>query len=163
MTEVPKTFHDAIIITRRLGFRYLWIDCLCIIQDSINDWKAESARMGTYFRCSDLTIAASDSVNAHSGCFRNRAGLLVRPCKIWARGPADLNGNPKPTYAFGDGGSESIGNNTLSGRAWVSQESLLAPRTLLFDSNGIAWKCLTTECSENHLQGGERNTVPARH
>jgi hypothetical protein len=29
-----KTFQDAIIITRKLGFQYIWIDALCIIQDS---------------------------------------------------------------------------------------------------------------------------------
>lgn len=31
--ELPKTFRDAICVTRALGVRYLWIDSLCIIQD----------------------------------------------------------------------------------------------------------------------------------
>jgi hypothetical protein len=31
---LPKTFQDAIHVTRRLGFRYLWIDALCIIHNS---------------------------------------------------------------------------------------------------------------------------------
>lgn len=35
--ELPANFRDAITITRRLGFRYLWIDSLCIIQDSRED------------------------------------------------------------------------------------------------------------------------------
>lgn len=30
---IPKTFQDAISLTRKLGIRFLWIDSLCIIQD----------------------------------------------------------------------------------------------------------------------------------
>ena len=40
-----KNFQDAVIITRTLGFKYLWIDSLCIIQDSPEDWNRESAQM----------------------------------------------------------------------------------------------------------------------
>lgn len=31
--ELPKTFQDAVLVTRALGVQYLWIDTLCIIQD----------------------------------------------------------------------------------------------------------------------------------
>lgn len=34
LSTLPKTFQDAVILTRSLGVRYLWIDALCIIQDS---------------------------------------------------------------------------------------------------------------------------------
>lgn len=37
MGVLPKTIADAIEITRRLGFRYLWMDSLCIVQDSMED------------------------------------------------------------------------------------------------------------------------------
>src|SRR5450755_2564024 len=37
--RLPNTFRHAVSITRRLGFRYLWIDSLCIIQDSEGDWR----------------------------------------------------------------------------------------------------------------------------
>jgi hypothetical protein len=33
--RLPKTFRDAILLTRRLGIRYIWIDSLCIIQDDV--------------------------------------------------------------------------------------------------------------------------------
>lgn len=41
--DLPKTFQDAITITQQLGIGYLWIDSLCIIQDSPKDWKKEAS------------------------------------------------------------------------------------------------------------------------
>lgn len=37
-SQLNKTFLDAIEVCRHLGVRYLWIDSLCIIQDSLEDW-----------------------------------------------------------------------------------------------------------------------------
>ncbi len=37
-SELPPTFQDTIFITRKLGLQYLWIDSLCIIQNSPEDW-----------------------------------------------------------------------------------------------------------------------------
>jgi len=33
--DLPQTFQDAVIVTKELGLRYLWIDSLCIIQDDM--------------------------------------------------------------------------------------------------------------------------------
>lgn len=30
--DLPRTFRDAVVVTRKLGQRYLWIDSLCIIR-----------------------------------------------------------------------------------------------------------------------------------
>ena len=46
LTELPRNFRQAIQATKILGFRYLWIDSLCIIQDSIEDWRKRSCRNG---------------------------------------------------------------------------------------------------------------------
>jgi hypothetical protein len=37
-SDLPRTFQDAISVTRRLNIRYLWIDTLCIIQVSFLRW-----------------------------------------------------------------------------------------------------------------------------
>jgi hypothetical protein len=49
LQEIPPTFKDAVEITRRLGIRYLWIDALCIIQDSPTDWAEESVKMAEIY------------------------------------------------------------------------------------------------------------------
>ncbi|KAG9246096.1 hypothetical protein BJ878DRAFT_417674, partial [Calycina marina] len=42
--DMPNTFKFAIEITRNPGMQYLWIDSLCIVQDSQNDWAQETAK-----------------------------------------------------------------------------------------------------------------------
>lgn len=69
---LPKTFQDAIKITRRLGIKYLWIDCLCIIQDDPDDWEREASAMSHVYRNSYLTISASASKDSYDGCFPKR-------------------------------------------------------------------------------------------
>lgn len=69
---LPKTFEDAIQITRRLGVKYIWIDCLCIIQDDQQDWEREASDMARIYRDSYFTISASGSSDSHSGCFPRR-------------------------------------------------------------------------------------------
>jgi hypothetical protein len=69
MGILPPLFRDAVLITRRLNYRYLWIDSLCIIQNSKSDWQIESAEMGYIYRNAVFTIAAeaaADSENASS-------------------------------------------------------------------------------------------------
>src|SRR5256885_16010047 len=55
-SHFPKTFQHAILICRGLGVNYLWIDSLCIIQDSEEDWALQSARMTDVYSNSWLKI-----------------------------------------------------------------------------------------------------------
>jgi hypothetical protein len=59
ITELPKTFQDAIQLSRRLNNRFLWIDSLCIIQDSKEDWLKESVVMGDIYKHALCNIAAT--------------------------------------------------------------------------------------------------------
>lgn len=74
MEDIAPTFRDAIKVTRQLGFRYLWIDSLCIIQDDEEEWKRESRIMGDIFTGACVTIAAVDSVDQNG----TDHGMLLR-------------------------------------------------------------------------------------
>lgn len=54
---LPGTFRDAVFFAQHLGFRYLWIDALCIVQDSTSDWLQESQIMGDIFMNAKVTFA----------------------------------------------------------------------------------------------------------
>jgi len=77
--SLPLTFQHAIMATVRIGLPYLWIDSLCIVQDSSMDWEQESAIMGDIYRGSVCTIAASRS---EKGLFSSRNPLEALPCQL---------------------------------------------------------------------------------
>jgi hypothetical protein len=66
-SRLPKTLQDAIYMTRYLGIRYIWIDCLCIIQDDSADWQREAASMAGVYSNSWLTIAAARAADSSEG------------------------------------------------------------------------------------------------
>lgn len=68
-SDLSSTFQDAIIITQRLGIDFLWIDSICIIQDSIEDWAREFAKMTKVYLNSAVTIAADGEENENGGCY----------------------------------------------------------------------------------------------
>jgi hypothetical protein len=47
---LSKGIRDAIMITRDLGFRYLWVDALCIVQDNVDDKISKINKMGLVYR-----------------------------------------------------------------------------------------------------------------
>ncbi|CZR40426.1 uncharacterized protein FPRO_05326 [Fusarium proliferatum ET1] len=65
--NLPRTFRDAITVTRKLGFTYLWIDSLCIIQGDKVDWERESSNMASIYSKGILNLAASYSPDSHGG------------------------------------------------------------------------------------------------
>jgi hypothetical protein len=75
---LPQTLQDAILIVRWMGIEYIWIDCLCILQDSRKDWEHEAARMAHVYSNAYLTIAASRA--EHSG--KGFLGLRTIPSPL---------------------------------------------------------------------------------
>lgn len=80
-----RTFQDAITLTRHLGLKYIWIDSLCIVQDSVADWEVELARMGAVYRHATFTIAASRAADGTAGLFRE----VSQTPYIWRRNSYD--------------------------------------------------------------------------
>ena len=72
-SSLPATFRDAIIVARRLGIRYLWIDSLCIVQDSQADWDIEFMKMPEIYQYANVTIAAAATKDSHGGILVERA------------------------------------------------------------------------------------------
>lgn len=152
--ELPQTFIDAVHLTRRLGIRYLWIDALCIIQDSESDWQDQAGVMGEVYRSSFLNIAATRGVNPNAGLFVQRSSVLVTPLRVAVGSP-----DPEPTETYYDVGDESdkwarqILASTLCTRGWIVQERLLAPRVVHFGKEQIFWECVENRTCEESAYG----------
>ena len=150
--SLALTFRNAITVTRRLGIQYLWIDSLCIIQDSPADWLHEGTLMGKVYKYSHCNIAATGAPDGQHGLFTARDPNMIRPLKVrfleevqkektvsrrltLEQRALDRLGraHSKQTYAEWhdivdpDMWTKSINQAPLNRRAWVAQE---VPATL---------------------------------
>jgi hypothetical protein len=79
---LPKTLLDAVHVTYRLGFRYLWIDALCIIHDSPEDLQKEISQMGSIYEASTITVFAEAGDDADAGLSVSRDPHSSKLCKL---------------------------------------------------------------------------------
>ncbi|VUC26302.1 unnamed protein product [Clonostachys rosea] len=145
---LTPTFIDAIHATLCLGYHYIWIDSLCIIQDSVDDWTKESQKMGVYYSNSVCNLAASKASNDGGGLFADRDPFAAKSCIV-----QETWRNTSPQFTFNvhdnmDQFGENVYGCELGNRGWVFQETLLAPRVLYFGSDQIYWDCLCLRACE---------------
>jgi hypothetical protein len=155
--SLSKTFQDAILAVKSLGSQYLWIDALCIIQDSEEDWRYEAARMSDIYARSYCNIAATDALNGE-GCLVDRAVSMVRPCLIDGSAFTKVAAVPY-TVAYDDFWSMNLLNAPLHQRGWVLQERLLSPRTIHFGNEQILWECRGGTACESYPRGIPKQLV----
>jgi hypothetical protein len=148
--DLPKTFRESIIVARRFSIRYLWIDSLCIIQNSVRDWNQESAQMYNVYAHSSCNIAASASAGPEGGLFRAREPRDVRPGLVEVG--ATKSGR-KTFYLTDTNYMARHISGPLDRRGWVFQERLLAPRVLHFTEHQIIWECFTENKCEAFPKG----------
>ena len=146
MSQLPTTFRDAIEVTRKMNIPFIWIDSLCIIQNSPGDkdWIKESAKMQHIYRNSFLNLAAGASPDSSGGLFRRRDPLSLVPWSI----SIGENGHLTRSYESEYTNSRNKTKLVLYTRGWVLQEQLLAPRTLIFGQEQLHWECSTGQGSE---------------
>lgn len=58
-STTPRTVEDAVVVTRRLGYRYLWVDEYCIDQQDKQKQHIQISQMDEVYRGADLTIVAA--------------------------------------------------------------------------------------------------------
>lgn len=122
---LSKTIQHGIIMTRKLGYKYLWADCLCIIPASPEDWKREASQMAAIYRNATLTLSASVCESADAGLFD------PNPVKYQLRLHArSLEGIPVASFSNVVRSSPTfesdVRHGTLSNRAWFLQERPLS-------------------------------------
>src|SRR6266516_2675999 len=75
LDSLSKTIQDEVKCARKLKWRYLWVDVLCIIQDSEDDKSREIDQMTQIYKNSVLTISAAKSKNCFEGFLEPRVKL----------------------------------------------------------------------------------------
>ncbi|KAK6087655.1 heterokaryon incompatibility protein [Seiridium cupressi] len=142
---LPKTISDAVLVAVQLNIAYIWVDALCIIQDSHEDWTAECSRMANYYSNSLLTISALDAGSVHEGFLQERNPGVMAPLhpnaagNLWIRDPIPSRG-------------EVFRLSALNSRGWALQERLLSRRVLHYARSEMFWECLTCSAREGSIE-----------
>jgi len=143
-SQLPRILRDAMELTRYLGYRYLWCDALCIVQNDIQFKHSQIAKMSLIYGQAFLTICALSSSDAG-------VGLLGFSETLPGDLPQDSSGSTK-TYAYVSM-PPSLGAIThllpYEQRAWTFQERLLSKRRLLFTATHIYFQCQDGMSSNN--------------
>lgn len=160
--RLPKSFLEAIETCRRLGFQYLWIDSLCIMQSGTNskdDWELHALFMGNIYANCTLNIAIAHASDSTMGCFVDRdsdqlqAPYTYVPDMISPRDSGHMSDSLTRSSSstsrlitvlpqvFNTERELFDGTHALNTRAWVLQERLMSPRTLHFGAERIYWEC----------------------
>ncbi|KAK1826627.1 heterokaryon incompatibility protein-domain-containing protein [Podospora conica] len=139
VSSLPKTIRDAIHVTRQIGVRFLWIDSLCIIQDS-DEVAREVANMAAYYTNSILTISAAAAESCHEGFLRRLDPLEgTEDAELEFHLPLRSPQSPSGTVMLR--APRLSGREAIDHRAWTLQESLLATRLVSFSRDTICWSC----------------------
>jgi hypothetical protein len=153
-SSLPLLFLHAIEAAHKLHVPYIWIDAICILQDSEKEFDKEAAMMGKIYRNSYCTISAGLKGTAELGLFRvedaqndavefelrNESGSMKKVRAVKAQGWWET----------------MFGKGPLRERGWCLQERELSPRVLHFTPTQVLWECRTHKASEGHLT---RNTT----
>jgi len=133
LASLPNTFRDAVVTTRELGQKYLWIDSVCIVQGRGGDFSTEATRMQQYYSGAYCVIAASRAKTQWSGFLHQRPGREVVTLQV--------DGVPVYICENIDNFNDHVIESELGKRGWVLQERALARRTIFFADRQTYWEC----------------------
>ncbi|KAI0325399.1 HET-domain-containing protein [Cubamyces sp. BRFM 1775] len=174
---LPQTLRDAIHVTRALGINLLWIDGLCIVQDSEKDMHHELARMRNVYRHAFVTIDASSAARVSEGFLQDRE-LIPMPeavlpfiCPSGNSAEQSADGALVGMFYLGEiwskystwQDSEDVDGKPLShtvSRGWCLQERLLSTRSLVFTSETLQLRCHTQTQNVGGAHHDGDNDVP---
>ncbi|KAJ4290558.1 hypothetical protein N0V90_010775 [Kalmusia sp. IMI 367209] len=143
---LPRVFSEAIQVCWHLGIRYMWIDSLCIVQDSEEDWAKESNLMGKVYSHAIINIAATGAADSNGKLFNSAENSP-------SAGVISFGTSPENRYVVVENNIEwakSFLNQPLLRRAWVVQERLLATRIVHFAQRELIWECRTIAATESY-------------
>ncbi|PMD59555.1 HET-domain-containing protein [Hyaloscypha bicolor E] len=154
-SSLPQTFQDALLATKQLGLRYLWIDSLCIIQSgqgSADDWACESNRMDQVYRHAYCNISATGSEDTNYSIFHYRHPETIScprfrlewDSKNKHKITCSKEHNLVDNWTF----HHRLDSSALLKRGWVFQERLLAPRIIHLGTDQLYWECDSLQACE---------------
>ena len=145
--ELPGLYQDVFRVVNALGYRYVWIDSLCIFQDDRLDMLNEGLTMAKVYSAAVCNVVAAEAQTEK--LFATRHPETLNP---FVDIPSLRVGHSSITLRLEHDSlwSREVQGAPIAKRGWVLQEQLLAPRTLYFGANEVFWDCCTGRRSETY-------------
>lgn len=158
--ELPKTIQDAILVTRMMGYQYIWIDAMCIVQatdeNDTGDFTSEAPKMGDYYANADCCISASLASDSSEGFLTQRPLARFPIIQDLILKFSDSPSTPSYSSFFGAHQSpydlmKNLIDTPLMQRGWYLQELMLSRRILHWTVHGLYLQCQSCICLEGNL------------
>ncbi|KAF2171055.1 hypothetical protein M409DRAFT_51281 [Zasmidium cellare ATCC 36951] len=128
-----RTISDAMMVVSKMGERYLWVDRLCIVQDSPTK-AAQLQAMDVIYGAALLTLVAADGPDANAGLRGITPGSRSLPQLTDVVGE-DL------ALTVSCSAPTDLRQSAWSSRGWTCQEQLLSRKFLIFSEGQVMWQC----------------------
>ncbi|OTA88703.1 hypothetical protein M434DRAFT_14919 [Hypoxylon sp. CO27-5] len=138
---LPKTIVDAMELTKEMDVDFLWVDRLCVIQDSDTDKAVQIPQMDLVYSRAAMTIVATCGA-----AFDGLAGINGTPRIINQKTARVAKNLSLMDVLHLD---QSYQDSRWTTRGWTFQEGLCSRRTLIITSNQIFWSCESAKCCES--------------
>jgi hypothetical protein len=174
-SALPAGYKDILTFTKGLGYEFLWIDALCIIQDDESDKSNQIFNMHLIYRYCDVVIAVVHSNSIEKPCFSSISPEVAEIPLL----RTDTSGTLRLRRPFKHPQMRSVNEFPLLTRGWTLQELLLPYRMIQITRNELIFRCRThdicqcgdsTRLARNHLEdrdpikfhnGPIQNSLPA--
>ncbi|KZL85103.1 tol protein [Colletotrichum incanum] len=137
----PRTVLDAQIVVRKLGYRYLWVDQICINQEDSNDKQSQIETMDQIYGGAELTIVAAAGSHSDHGL----PGVAFTKRQV----TRSLEFDGIRVTCMPNDAQSLIRSSTWSTRAWTHQEALLSRRLLFFTDSEAYFECHSMQVRES--------------
>ncbi|KAK3990487.1 heterokaryon incompatibility protein-domain-containing protein [Cladorrhinum sp. PSN332] len=139
---LPTTIQDSIMLVRKLGLRYLWVDALCLLQNDLKDLEHGVSVMDQIYEQSWLTVVAAHGHDANAGLPGVEIGTRFEQV------PDSCEVKPGQSLGFMASPDLLLKRTVYDTRAWTFQEELLSRRTLYFFGDQVVFSCRESRCLE---------------
>lgn len=132
---VSKTIRDAIIVTKELHLRYLWVDALCIVQDDVSERYAQMAIMAQIYSHAAVCFIAAAGSNASAGLPGVSTARLLSHQSATEVSNDLWIGKSMPDMAV------LLDESKWMTRGWTYQEFFFSRRCIVFTESETFWYC----------------------
>lgn len=140
--DLPKTINDALDLVRAMNERYLWIDCLCLMQDDDEDVNLGVEQMNSIYQGSYFIIVAASGADDNEGL--PGVGSSSRSdCQI----VKDIGLCLQMTILHSI--DWHLRRSVYSKRGWTLQELTLSRRTVIFINDRVYFRCQDANWAED--------------